>query len=583
MPSAPVQLPPAKAYQVIQPSADQLQAMAAQLQQSILQAFLQIVDGFLLPNTTPSAQLATWNSDIQSALAGLVTAWTSFTNYINSLSAAFQQDWLKFQNLTNSVVGQVDSDVTDLITALNATAENSSSAYQDWDTLFTNLGFSVTTSADLAAFITGVSNIGTDIAAFISNAITGGNIATSENSAVAYLEGLLGAIPHTNVLIPPSPGTGSITHDANYSADTPFNGAATGIYTINYFHTCGFTADFLKVCLGFYTESYTVVNVSYHGVQMQLLSSSVAPDGYTCAQIYGMASPPTESAYEVSVTVWTPFGGYVHIIALESDSYIGVGSVGSTAIGQGSNSNPSMSVPSASGEYIVQEFVLSSAGAPNYTESLTGYNQTPQYNSGNIVFNGFLGNLVLLAGDAAGASSVSFSATALSTIKNSWAAAAVNLIPLPATTLGSGFRAYNNSASTVNAAVGNNIFPNDFYNVTQTITQDMTYSTTGNALTVAEAGWYTVTVAVLLVSTYVDQWVSVDLYHNGSFYENGGSQFIASAASTTVIKDAFQIYLSAGDTVQPGYYSSAAGAAFTADTAGTKTYFSVGLMNRSLM
>lgn len=739
VPSAPVTQrpqPSAAAYQMTQLSSQQVAAMQQQLLESIWQGFLQIVDGFLLPDTSGSDQLAAWWADLQATF--------------NSINASLTQNWLNFQNLINSVVGGIDKDVMDLIAALNSTSDSVAVATANWDTLFLDLGFSVTTAAELAAWLGGIdgsvsaanaditdivdsfapggtvtefqtgvtnllalvgltpasiggatvidtvwtaiitdiinplnaieiaavnglasalsgllgttafqslldgianvmghsgtghtianietylglippanvtnvlggANLGADVAAvsssasgsastltslltnlfgapavgalttveqdianFISNAISGGNAPTSTNSPVAFLNNLLGigGIPHVNVAIPASPGSGTITWDANASA-TPYAGPASSLVTVNHNHTCGATANYLTARIGFYAISSPAVAVTYNGQTMSPLATITGLDGQTYEMFFGLPFPPVGASYQLSVSLYAPIGfSPVYSVTVESDSYIGVGSVGATAIGSGQHSNPAQTVSSAAGDYIVQGFCNSDTLG---LALLSSYNQTARYNSGNISPSS--GPAInLQAGDAAGASSVSFTATAADTTNNNWVAAAVNLVPLPSTVLGSTFRAANTVASPVTSTTGNNLFPNSFFNTTVVVSNDLSYSAaSGNTVTIAHAGTYSVTIAVLLVSGYVNQWVGMNLIQNGGTPKRGHTSWIGGSSSSTVCAFTFQVVCSAGDTLQPGYNVSLGASSFTGTTDGLATYFEVSLNNRGLL
>lgn len=129
--------------------------MQQQLLQSIWQGFLQIVDGFLLPDTAASDQLAAW--------------WTDLTATLNSFGTAISKSLMTFQNLVNGVLDTTDQDVTDLITALNDTATNASSAQGAWITVFTDLGFSVT---DATTYVTWLQTLEADIGDALAGNIT---------------------------------------------------------------------------------------------------------------------------------------------------------------------------------------------------------------------------------------------------------------------------------------------------------------------------------------------------------------------------------------------------------------------------
>lgn len=130
----------------------QLDAMRQKLLQSIWQVLVQTFTGGLLPGDA-QIQLGAWAQDVAAVQASMQDA-------IDYVSAELQRSWLKFQNLVDNVSGGVDNDVSDLITALKDSASKSGDAWQSWDTVFSDLGFSVTTAAQFATWITGVANAG---------------------------------------------------------------------------------------------------------------------------------------------------------------------------------------------------------------------------------------------------------------------------------------------------------------------------------------------------------------------------------------------------------------------------------------
>lgn len=546
--------------------------------------------------TSTAEELASWltgvnqtaNSSQTLATTAIVTS-TQGLGYWTGLLAALEQGnvaelsaWLTtaFTNAETAInqwiavlEAQELADIEAFITWINGFIDNPT-----FDALLTALF-----GSSAVGFITTVEQ---DIINVATNALSGGNAPVSANSPAASLSGVLGpsGIPHTNVAIPPNPGAGTITWDANYFA-TPFTGPVTSLYTVYYNHTCAADANYLILRLGFRSIYAPIVGVTYNGQAMQLLASDTASsDVNTYGRIYGMLNPPT-GTHQVAVGFYTPSGSAIESIVVESDSYIGVGSVGAVTTAGGGDNNPSMIV-SAPGDYIVQMFVNSDT----LNAALTSYNQTLQYNSGSVTPSTGP-QICLLAGDAAGGSSVTFTATAAESSINHYLGAAVNLIPLPGTVIGSVFRAANTSTSTVSASSGNNYFPNGFFNSTtgQPTSDDLTYTPTPvNTVTVTYAGTYSVTIAVLLVSTFTNQFLGLNLVQTPNMgsptIKRGDTPLISNPSFNTnvVSSHTFQVYCNAGDTLQPGYYCSTSGSAFTGTTDGLSTYFEVSLNNRGV-
>lgn len=108
--------------------------------------------------------------------------------WVQQVQAALQQSWLSFQGLINGVLGELDKDWGDLVTALNATADNASSATGDWTTVFEDLGLPEATAAGFATYITGWT---TDINDILGSFSTGGT-STEFVTGVENLLNLLG-------------------------------------------------------------------------------------------------------------------------------------------------------------------------------------------------------------------------------------------------------------------------------------------------------------------------------------------------------------------------------------------------------
>jgi hypothetical protein len=85
--TASVQQSPSKDYQIQLPSGQQVEAMAQQLLQSIVQGIMQVLDGYILPGVQPTEQLATWAATFN-AIAADIEAFLSTGNW-SDLTSAF--------------------------------------------------------------------------------------------------------------------------------------------------------------------------------------------------------------------------------------------------------------------------------------------------------------------------------------------------------------------------------------------------------------------------------------------------------------------------------------------------------------
>jgi hypothetical protein len=210
--------------------------------------------------------------------------------------------------------------------------------------------------------------------------------------------------------------------------------------------------------------------------------------------------------------------------------------------------------------------------------------------------------MAVLAGDVAGAASVSFADTASRTTADRWVACAVNLIPLSASIIGSGFRQYSTSSGTGALSHTKNIyyaFPAGFFDTLDQKTADYSYNSATNTLTILNAGWYTFKIASLMAVGINNGTgivvVNAALYQNGGLYEVGiGGGVSANALAGTMTAARFGsvfhgVQVSAGDTFTPMYYLDGNGTPSSLSFSGSgggysgDTYFGAAVQNRSLM
>ena len=150
----------------------------------------------------------------------------------------------------------------------------------------------------------------------------------------------------------------------------------------------------------------------------------------------------------------------------------------------------------------------------------------------------------------------------------------------------SGFTAYRTSTTAVSGVVGTNLFPASFYPTTGQITSDYTYApATNNKLTVANAGWYMVTIGVGL-SAFGGNELHLLVYRNGTLVKNAYAVSASSVGEWQAFLGScsFIVYCNAGDYLQPGYYlNAAASSVFVGEATGLYSSWSVSLLNRSLL
>ena len=118
----------------------------------------------------------------------LVAWWQETTTTLANYQSALQQSWLNFQQLINGIVGEVDSDVSALVTALSDTSTNATTAIDNWTTVFTDLGLSPSTATEFGTWLGILQSSLNDIFASFS---TGGTL-TEFQTGVSNLLGLFG-------------------------------------------------------------------------------------------------------------------------------------------------------------------------------------------------------------------------------------------------------------------------------------------------------------------------------------------------------------------------------------------------------
>lgn len=465
--------------------------------------------------------------------------------------------------------------LSSLITGFGSTITDVINAIQRIDTFISHIpGASLITDVS-DAINTAVDNLKSAFD-YVAHALIGGS---GTGNAPGVLAGL-GNIPAHNVQIPPNPGSGTIAHSA-HAAGTPVTGSATTL-SMTFNITPATTDNFLVFRTALtYDQDIDSVVVTAGGAAMALIeSNSIAVTGplSVASQIWALPLiNPAASAMAIQIDATSVSNGAILAIQGEADTYNQVASIGSLGATSGTNSTLSHTFVSATGDYVVQEFAVGSL----VTETLTAYSKTSQYNPGSTLSSGLY--LAMLAGDATGAASVGFTATPSSTAAMAWVSAAVNLIPIPSTPIGSGFRQYRTGTGTVTPASGANALASaSFFDTNQYRTSDFTYTSSTNTLTVANAGWYMVTMNYLISSISGTANYQCLIYKNGTLDQYGGGWWSTGGNQPGNFGASFIIYCNAGDTLKPGIQSQGGGVVITGEATGTKTYWSVSLMNRSL-
>lgn len=165
--------------------------------------------------------------------------------------------------------------------------------------------------------------------------------------------------------------------------------------------------------------------------------------------------------------------------------------------------------------------------------------------------------------------------------------------------LGSGATMARTSATNVTVATGTTVLPNSFYSVVQAATPDIACNLTNGTMTPSLSGWYLAKVAtksnVFTNSTNSAGQAQPAIFVNGTTTpvklglpqqysrSNSSDGSVDLTIPVLALSDSFVIYLNAGDVVRAGQVigSNASTRQVTGDSAGTATYFSLSLLNRS--
>ncbi|SKM40070.1 bacteriophage membrane protein [Mycobacteroides abscessus subsp. massiliense] len=165
--------------------------------------------------------------------------------------------------------------------------------------------------------------------------------------------------------------------------------------------------------------------------------------------------------------------------------------------------------------------------------------------------------------------------------------------------LGSGATMARTSATNVTIATGTTVLPNSFYSVVQSATPDIACNLTNGTMTVSLSGWYLAKLstksniftnstnssgqanpAIFVNSTTTPSKLGLPQQYSRSNSSDGSVDLTIPVLS---LSDSFVIYLNAGDVVRGGQVlgSNASTRQVTGDSAGTATYLSLALLNRS--
>lgn len=161
----------------------------------------------------------------------------------------------------------------------------------------------------------------------------------------------------------------------------------------------------------------------------------------------------------------------------------------------------------------------------------------------------------------------------------------------PAPVIGSGIRAYRASTNPATLSTGYNIFPLGWFGQQENPTPDLTFDSQTGRCTVSNTGWYQVVIQQHGDSGLgfgVNCRVRTVLWkgrgtRTRQVVQQGFNRPWNTNTGWHGFHGTFLIYLTAGDWIEPGYWSDGVYAdLLSGDTQGQLTWFSVSLVNRSL-
>lgn len=627
VPSAPVQLPPAKAKQITPPSTQQVQAMQQQLLQAIWQGFLLIVDGFLNPGAQPSDQLAQWaqgftqlkadaaakqaaRQTYNAAVVAALAAGGGWSTEITAIDSARQTYLATMDDIDASEVFTLRSIISSLfgldtsgrIGQANVQSGTGGSTLADdwmkvtnfWSNLF-GAGNDPTTTAVKSSAVQ-------KLDAFWDNLVGSGNDPTTakvQPASVASLYGNsdIGAdfADHINYVVQNLLGLpGTATLDQANQAYTVLQGTVSGLAVVTQALQQqqsqalqggeNYSVDFSRYATGSFSTAPFNVTYTGSGTGGLVISggnaawSSVNDGDVTATAIFNGGTMGTDYPLLRATVAGIP--GYYNGGGTSASNwcFLRSNSAGDTFVYAKVYSTGSFSVEGEIGCFVsgVQTVFMTGIALTynlNFTVSAGDYDSSNLYR-----IQAWSGSTQVV--DYTDSSHVSqygssyrywgfISETTDNGVKVPAPASFVGCLDnAPAAATGSGFVTTNTSTTNVTTSAG--LMPSSFYNDLVTITSDLSYNASINEITFTYGGWYHVTIAVLMASTAGGgQAVSAVLYHNGAIYEVGNTR--ASTANYT-ISASFDIFVSPGDTIQAGLANTGS-TPITGESTGTQCYF----------
>jgi hypothetical protein len=252
-------------------------------------------------------------------------------------------------------------------------------------------------------------------------ALTGGTATGFTPAALNTAGSGLLAIPAGNIVGNLSGGV--VTYGATGAGNTQ-SSVTYGASPLSWSHTIGASDNYVVVAVAYGVTNTNTPScaATYGGTSMSSLGRVYCGgSSYVFLHLFGLSSPKS-GAQTVTVTPNSGFG--IYGIAANSVSMSNWAQTSAeVTVGQTASTSLSQTISSATNHLVVQAFCYFDSSAN--TASIASYNQTSRYNSGAVT-PGYAFALVL--GTAAGASSVSFTATGSGGTAN-YCAAGVDLVP----------------------------------------------------------------------------------------------------------------------------------------------------------
>lgn len=151
----------------------------------------------------------------------------------------------------------------------------------------------------------------------------------------------------------------------------------------------------------------------------------------------------------------------------------------------------------------------------------------------------------------------------------------------PPAVVGSGAQMIRINTAGVNFSAGasQTDFPGSYYDTITENSADITVSTATNRFTVSIEAWYMVNIAVETTSQNTGGAFAIGIKQNGALYQMG----FGTRQCFPVWGGTFIIYLHATEYITPCYFNSDVSAWGTkGQTDGSRTYFAISLLNRSM-